>query len=173
MGVLQHDGPMDEGLADHGMDIVYRLYGQLMHQFQLLEMNLWAIKALRFKDGVQMHQGIVKLESWDAHGLFGQLVNDLAPLPTWPAEMVGRLREAASIRNYLAHRFLREFFVAKDSEEKFDRGITQLVTWIQSMNELDADLESHVSSLPGGEVDPELAALLEEQRPDSWPIGAQ
>jgi hypothetical protein len=167
-----HNALVDEELAEHGRQTIYRLYGMVMHQFQLIEMNVWAIKALQFKPGVQLHQGFEKVRMWDAKGLFGQLVKDMATQEHWPPGMPEKLAEAAQVRNYLAHRFLREFFVAKESVENFDRGIYQLYAWLEMVTGLDEALETHVSSLNGGEIDPELAEELKQFIPESWPLDA-
>src|SRR4051812_12133520 len=112
---------MNEDEASQSAAVVYVGYGQVMHKFQLIEMNLWSVKALHFKAGIQERQAFAKLASWDAKAVFGGLVEELKDQPHWPGDMVDRLRAAAQVRNYLAHRFLREFFLAEESEENYGR----------------------------------------------------
>jgi hypothetical protein len=149
--------------------VVYIGYGQVMHKFQLIEMNLWAVKALHFKPGVQPHQAFAKLANWDSKAVFGGLVEELKNQPHWPRDMIDRLRAAAQVRNYLAHRFLREFFVTEESEENYGRGIEQLIAWSEMVDKLDADLEVHVTELAGGDMDDETKAELAQLIPKRWP----
>jgi hypothetical protein len=169
--LLEDTGPMDEDAASQSAAVVYIGFGQVMHKFQLIEMNLWSVKALHFKSGIQVHQAFAKLASWDTKAVLGGLIEELSEQPHWPDHMVERLRAAARVRNYLTHRFLREFFVAEENEENYGRGIEQLVAWSEMVDELDADLEAHVAHLAGEDIDEETRIELAKLMPKTWPLG--
>lgn len=163
---------MNEDESSQSAAVVYVGFGQVMHKFQLIEMNLWSVKALHFKAGIQEHQAFAKLANWDAKAVFGGLVEELKDQHHWPAGMVERLRAAVRVRNYLAHRFLREFFMAENSEENYGRGIEQLIRWSEMVDELDAELAAHVVHLAGGDIDEETKAELAQFLPTTWPLTA-
>ena len=52
---------MNEDEASQSAAVVYVGFGQVMHKFQLIEMNLWSVKALHFKAGIQEHPAFAKL----------------------------------------------------------------------------------------------------------------
>ena len=52
-----------------------------------------------------------------------------------------KLLEAVEIRNYLAHHFLREFFMAVPSEENLHDASSQLADLSVWLEELDAELD--------------------------------
>lgn len=89
----------------------------------------------------------------------------------WPEGLVDKLLEAVEIRNYLAHHFLREFFMAAPSQENFEDASSQLADLSVWLEELDAELDAHLESLgiaTPSSFDAETVALADSLRPEKW-----
>lgn len=155
-----------------GQALIYVAYANLMRQLQVMELSLWQIKALRMKPGIQSRQTyeqIVKLDGTT----FGKLVRGMKTQDHWPDGLVDELEGAVELRNYLAHHFLREFFLASPSQESTDTAMDSMVAWSLRLEALDDALTDHIATLPGAEqmgVGDELAAEFEKLRPKRWPL---
>ncbi len=142
-----------------------------MHQLQVMELSLWLILARNFKPGIQLHQATAKIAGWDANtfgGLFGNMKNQ----PHWPEGLGGKLEQAIEIRNWLAHHFLREYFVVRPSEENRDRAVNRLSETSDWLDDLQEELDRHTADLgiPSDEdLEPELRAEMDATRPADWP----
>jgi hypothetical protein len=105
--------------------IVYGAYGEVMHQFQVFELTLWGFLTRGIKPGMSESQAFDKVTKWDGTTL-GALVRGLKSQGHWPEGMVEPLEQAVETRNYLAHHFLREYFVVAPSEKVKKQATEQL-----------------------------------------------
>lgn len=150
--------------------IVYAAYGEVMHQFQSFELTLWGFLTRRIKKGTTSDQLMQKLEKWDGTTL-GQMVRGLKSQTHWPASLVDELEGAVEARNYLAHHFLREYFLVAPSEDVRDGATQQLANVSVRLAALQEALETHLSSLdvPSiNDLDAETRAELDKLRPTQW-----
>jgi hypothetical protein len=91
--------------------------------------------------------------------------------PHWPEGLVDKLLEAVDIRNYLAHHFLREYFMATPTQENLEDASSQLAELSVWLEELDAELDAHLESLgieTPSSFDAETKALADSLRPEKW-----
>ena len=56
---------VEQSDADVLRFVLFGAYGEVMLRFQLLEMSYWSILAARLKRGVQLDQGMQKVEGWE------------------------------------------------------------------------------------------------------------
>jgi hypothetical protein len=150
--------------------IVYGAYGEVMHQFQVFEMTLWQFLARGIKRGTTMAQAMDKITKWDATTA-GKIVRGLKSQPHWPDGMIDSLEQAVQTRNYLAHHFLREYFLVTPSERIRDQTTEQLADVSAQLENLQNALEAHLHSLGVPEVnelDEETRAEIDKLRPAAW-----
>jgi hypothetical protein len=152
--------------------IIYLGYGKVMHQLQALELTLWQVLATKFKPGMTDGQMLAKLEKWDGTTL-GQLVRGLKTQPHWPPALVDKLLAAVEHRNYLAHHFLREYFVVEHSQHNRDAASQALVEESIWLEKLDDELAAHLATLGIGtgsveDLDDETRAEIDALRPTDW-----
>jgi hypothetical protein len=150
--------------------IVYAAYGEIMHQFQIFELTLWRFLTRSIKSGTTLDQAMQKVEKWDATTL-GKIVRGLKSQTHWPAGLIDELVDAVDARNYFAHHFLREYFMATPSERIKNEAVHQLAKVSVRLNDLQEALEAHLSSLgvPSIEdLDDETRADLQELRATEW-----
>jgi hypothetical protein len=149
--------------------LIYIGYGEVMRSFQTLELSLWVLLTRRIKPGTSLDQAIQMVAKWDST-TFGQLMRGMRTQEHWPEGLVTKLLEAVEIRNYLAHHFLREYFMAVPSRENRNDAsakLAELSVWIE---ELGAELDAHLESLGlVTTLDAETEALVESLRPQRWP----
>lgn len=161
---------MDDDSLSAG--IIYVAYGELMHKLQVMEMSLWQIQALRMSKGMTDPQAFAKVEKWDGT-TFGALYRGMKSQPHWPEDLIWKVGHAVQLRNHLAHNFLREFFMAVESQANFDAGANQLLEWHGLVDGLSDELDEHIRSLGGGgwdELDDVTKAEVEALRPTVWPL---
>jgi hypothetical protein len=65
------------------------------------------------------------VEKWDAI-ILGELMRGMRTQSHWPDGLVGKLLKAVEIRNYLAHHYLREYFVVAPSKSSRERAAQEL-----------------------------------------------
>jgi hypothetical protein len=164
----------DNGRVDDELDegIIYIGYGDLMRKLQLMELHLWQIQALRMNPKMQAKHAFEKVEKLDGTA-FGSLVRGMKTQDHWPEGMVDDLLQAVALRNYLAHNFLREFFLAEPSQDNYARGAQRLVDWHEKVDALDAALETHIATMSDAtwdDLDDDLKAEIEAMRPKIWPL---
>ncbi|WP_410646532.1 hypothetical protein [Amycolatopsis sp. cmx-4-54] len=150
--------------------IVYGAYGEIMHQFQLLELTLWGFLARNLKSGITFDQGVAKVERWDAT-TFGKLWRGLRTQDHWPAGLVAELDQAIEARNFLAHHFLREYFLVVPSEEHREDALTQLARTGGRLDAVMARLDEHARALglpDDDELDEQTHQAIEALRPTGW-----
>jgi len=150
--------------------IVYGAYGEVMHQFQVFEMTLWGFLTRGIKQGMSDSQALDRITKWDGTTL-GQLVRGLKTQGHWPEGMIESLEQAVETRNYLAHHFLREYFVVAPSERVKEQATEQLARVSARLEDLEVALEAHLRSLgvPGvEELDKEARAEIDKLRPKEW-----
>jgi hypothetical protein len=158
----------DDVRVDHF--IVYGAYGEVMHRFQVFELALWQLLARGIKPGMTADQAMEKVEKWDGT-TFGKVVRGLKSQPHWPEGMTDELQCAVDARNYLAHHFLREYFVVAASEETRDQALRQLAKILDRLDRLEEDLEDHLRSLGVTaieDLDDEVRAEIDKLRPTVW-----
>lgn len=150
--------------------LVYAAYGEVMHQFQILELTLWGFKASSIKPGTNLEQGIQKVGKWDGTTL-GNLIRGLKSQPHWPTDINEELEGALQTRNYLAHHFLREYALVKPNKTATEEAAQQLANVSVRLAKLIETLEEHQSALAipnTGELDEETRDEIEQLRPDQW-----
>lgn len=150
--------------------LIYIGYGEVMRRFQTLELGLWSLLTRKIKPGTTLNQAIEMVAKWDGT-TFGQLMRGMKNQPHWPEGLVGKLLEAVNIRNYLAHHFLREYFMAAPSRENLEDASSQLAELSVWLEELDAELDSHLASLgveTPSSLDAETKILADSLRPEKW-----
>jgi hypothetical protein len=150
--------------------IVYAVYGEVMHKFQVFEMTLWGFLTRGIKPGMSESQAFDRVTKWDGTTL-GALVRGLKIQSHWPEGMIESLEQAVETRNYLAHHFLREYFVVAPSEKIKEQATAQLAQVSVRLEELEETLEAHLRSLgvPGvEELDEEAQAEIDRLRPTEW-----
>ena len=159
-------------VSDERVDqfIVYGAYGEVMHQFQVFEMTLWGFLTRGIKPGMSESQTIDRLAKWDGTTL-GQVVRGLKSQTHWPEGMIKSLEQAVETRNYLAHHFLREYFVVAPSERIRDQATDQLAHVSARLQDLQEALDAHLRSLGVAdidELDEETRAEIDKLRPRDW-----
>jgi hypothetical protein len=150
--------------------IVYGAYGQVMHQFQILELTLWGFLMRGIKPGMSHSQAMEKITKWDGTTL-GQVVRGLKSQGHWPTGIIESLEQAVETRNYLAHHFLREYFVVAPSEQARKQATEQLAHVSARLEDLEEALEAHLRSLGVASIDElgnEARAEIEQLRPKDW-----
>lgn len=110
---------------DTGEYLIYIGYGAVMRQLQVLELSLWGLLCRKIKPGTSSDQAMDMVAKWDSTTL-GQLMRGMKNQQHWPDELPDKLLEAVMIRNYLAHHFLREYFMAAPSRSNVDNAANQL-----------------------------------------------
>ena len=149
---------------------MYGAYGQVMHQFQVLELTLWGFLTRGIKPGMSHAQAMDKITKWDGTTL-GQVVRGLKSQAHWPEGLIESLEQAVETRNYLAHHFLREYFVVAPSERAREQATDQLAHVSARLEDLEEALEDYLRSLGVAdidELDDEAWAEVEKLRPKDW-----
>lgn len=85
--------------------------------------------------------------------------------------MIESLEEAAQTRNYLAHHFLRNYFMVTPSEKIKALATSKLVNVSVRLEDLREALEDHLRSLGvvgSEELDEETMAEIDKLRPTEW-----
>ena len=153
--------------------IVYGAYGQVMHQFQVLELTLWGFLTRGIKPGMSQSQALDRVAKWDGTTL-GAIVRGLKSQGHWPEGMMEFLEQAVDARNYLAHHFLREYFMVAPSERVKEQATDQMAHMSAQLDDLEEALEAHLRSLGIAgidELDEEARAEIEKLRPKDWWLG--
>jgi hypothetical protein len=91
--------------------LIYIGYGEVMRRLQILELGLWGLLSRKIKPGTSLGQAMEMVAKWDGTA-FGQLMRGMKNQSHWPEGLLDKLLEAVNVRNYLAHHFLREYFMA-------------------------------------------------------------
>ncbi|HST47092.1 hypothetical protein [Jatrophihabitans sp.] len=150
--------------------IIFAGYGEVMHRFQLLEMGLWGLLSKSIKPATTMDQAIAKVKKWNGTTL-GELMRGMKGQTHWPPELLAKLLRSVEIRNYLAHHFLREYFIAERSMENRKTATQELADLANWLDALSAELDDHLATqgITTLEVlDPETAAEIDALRPKDW-----
>lgn len=151
--------------------VIYLAYGEIMHALQVLEFDLWTIQSLRMKPGIQHEQALRKVEAWDGSTL-GQLWGGMRNQKHWPAGLVEEIDWVLLLRNKLAHKFLREYFLVTPSQEAFDSVTADLADWAVRVEAVGAALGERIDSLGGtgwDELSDDVKAEVDALRPSDWP----
>jgi hypothetical protein len=122
------------------------------------------------KDGTTLDQAMNKVWKWDGT-TFGKLVRGLKSQDHWSDGMIDSLEEAVQTRNYLAHHFLRNYFMVTPSEKVEEQTTNQLANVSARLEDLQGALEDHLRSLGVAsidELDEETLAEIDKLRPTEW-----
>lgn len=150
--------------------LVYGAYGQVMHQFQVLELTLWGFLTRGIKPGMSHRQAMDKVAKWDGTTL-GRVIHGLKSQEHWPEGVIEELEQAVETRNYLAHHFLREYFMVAPSERTRAQAADQMAHVSVRLEDLEEALESHLHSLGVAsvdELDEQTRTEIEKLRPTVW-----
>jgi hypothetical protein len=146
--------------------LVLFAFGETVLRFQLVEMSLWSILAMRLKRGTTLEQGMTKLAGWDLQTM-GRLVGVLG----LPDELKAEADESVETRNYLVHRYMRERATFLHDSE-FCRRVAQELADVQArLDEFEHRLDEYMQNLGVPELtDEELEALgmTEPPDPETW-----
>lgn len=126
--------------------VIYRAYGDVMHKFQVFELALWQLQSRGIRPGTTLDQAMQKVEAWN-RTTFGQFMRGMRNQSDWPDGLVERLLTAVDSRNYLAHHFLREYFMVEPTEENRDRALQDLAELFAWLDRLASDLDEHLRTL--------------------------
>jgi hypothetical protein len=150
--------------------LIYIGYGEVMRRLQILELGLWGLLSRKIKPGTSLDQAMEMVAKWDGT-TFGKLMRGMKNQSHWPEGLLDKLLEAVKIRNYLAHHFLREYFMATLSRENLENASDQLAELSVWLEKLDEELDAHLESLgieTSSSLDAETKALAETLRPEKW-----
>lgn len=162
-------GKPDEEQVDQFL--IYAGYGEVMHRLQVLELSLWQLQTRGIRPGATAEQAMSKVEKWNATTL-GALMRGMKCQPHWPDGLVDRLLKAVDLRNYLAHHYLREYFVVVPSHINRERAAQELANISVFLKALVSDLDVHTLSLgipiDDREVSDKTRAEIDGLRPAEW-----
>lgn len=150
--------------------IIYGGYGEVMHRLQVLELSLWMIQTRSIKSGTRLDQAMTKVEKWNATS-FGELMRGMRTQTHWPDGLVDKLLKAVEIRNYLAHHYLREYFMVAPSKANRERAAQELADLSVWVEQLIDELDNHIRSLGVASVEQladETIREIEALRPVEW-----
>ena len=155
---------------DLNQSVIYLAYGDVMHQFQVFELTLWQFLSRTLKPGTTFEQGMEKVDRWNGTTL-GALVRGLKTQDHWPDGVPEALETAVETRNFLAHYYLREYFLVLPSERILDEALTELAELREWIIQLEGQLEQHLQSLgipTSAELTDEERSGFEGLRPTTW-----
>jgi hypothetical protein len=168
--------PYDRVVAEPGsmekvdQFIIYAGYGEVMHRFQVLELSLWTLQARSLKPKSTLDQSTAKVDKWNGTA-FGQMLRGMKNQEHWPPQLIQELLEAVDIRNYLAHHFLREYFLAVASHENREIAAQKLADLSVRLEHLMAKVDRHTQSLgieAWDHLEPDTQAEIDALRPIDW-----
>jgi hypothetical protein len=133
-------------------------------------MTLWGFLTRGIKPGMSHSQAMDRIAKWDGTTL-GQVIRGLKSQEHWPEGVIESLEQAVETRNYLAHHFLREYFMVAPSERVREQATDQLAHVSARLDDLEEALEVHLRSLGVAgidELDDDARAEIEKLRPKDW-----
>ena len=138
-------------MADSGdeavdQSVIYLAYGEIMHKFQVFELALWQLQSRSIKPGSTLEQAMERVAAWN-RTTFGQFMRGMRNQSHWPDGLLERLLTAVDSRNYLAHHYLREYFMVERTEENRDRALQDLADLSAWLDELARELDEHLRTL--------------------------
>jgi hypothetical protein len=169
LGLVSSSG---EEIGTENVDqfVVYGAFGQIMHKFQVFELVLWGFLTRRIRPGTTLDQAMERVIRWDST-TFGQLWRGMRNQDHWPDGIVEEVNGAVDARNYLAHHFLREYFLAEPSSGNRNDALTHLANVANRLDTLMSQLEAHSRKLGIAEfdqLDEETRREIDAMRPESW-----
>ena len=130
---------VEQSDADVLRFVLFGAYGEVMLRFQLLEMSYWSILAARLKRGVQLDQGMQKVEGWER-----QTGERLIKALGLPDELCDEALTAVNTRNYLAHSFLRDRAPFLGVEGEAEAAADELAEVSARLDEFEGRLETYM-----------------------------
>lgn len=120
---------------------VYARFGLAMYQAQCLEQQLALILATKYGPGPTKLSNVEFESVLDALFLrtFGQLVKEIGKLASLSEDEEGRLQEALSKRNWLAHRYFYDRsidFLSESGREMMVEELQEVSDFFHSLDEL-------------------------------------
>jgi hypothetical protein len=162
--------------AEVGRYMVFAAYGELMLEFQSLELTMYQFLSMRVKQKTTLDQWNRKVEGWYGTTL-GRLYGSVKAQGHLAQSLAEELDGAVETRNYLAHRFLIEWTIVVPSIEARDAALEYLAMISDRLTSLEEALADHLRT-QGIDVEAELDNLDEETqreiealRPTRWPLG--
>lgn len=123
--------------------LVMGAYGETIFRFQCLELSFWSIRAYRQKQGMTFDQRMRKVESWDRKTTLG----NLAKTAEIPDELKEEAKELAEIRDYLAHRFMRERAPFLGDPAYCQRVAEELAEALSMLDDFEERLDDYIQGL--------------------------
>lgn len=174
--VIMSEDQDQEFSAELGRYMVFAAYGELMLEFQSLELTMYQFLSMRVKQKTTLDQWNRKVEGWYGTTL-GRLYGSVKAQGHLTQSLAEELDGAIETRNYLAHRFLIEWTIVVPSIEARDAALEYLAMISDRLTSLEEALADHLRS-QGIDVEVELDNLDEEAqreiealRPTRWPLG--
>ena len=162
--------------AEVGRYMVFAAYGELMLDFQSLELTMHQFLSMRVKQKTTLDQWNRKIEGWYGTTL-GRLYSSVKVQGHLTQSLAEELDGAVETRNYLTHRFLIEWAIVVPSIEVRDTALEYLAIISNRLTALEEALADHLRT-QGIDVEAELDSLDEETRreiealrPTRWPLG--
>lgn len=150
--------------------IVYAGYGEVMHRLQVLEMSLWGIQTRGIKPNTTLDQALNKVARWNNTTL-GEMLRGMRNQPHWPEGLIERLLDAVEARNYLAHHFLREYFLVRPSPTNREHATETLADLSVRLDRLIDEVDAHAATLGvvyDEALDQETREAIDALRPSEW-----
>jgi hypothetical protein len=174
VSMAEDHGQADSAAVDRF--IVFAAYGELMLDFQLLELKLWQFLAMRLKRKTTIEQRDRKIEGWYGATL-GRIYGGVKAQGHLTQSLIEELDGAVEARNYLAHHFLIEWAIVVPSPAVRDAALEELAKMSARLAALDEALTDHLRG-QGFDLDESLASLddqtrreIDALRPTRWPLG--
>lgn len=148
---------------------VHDAYGSVMLDFQMLDLDLWALlgQIPGFPEARKTGAGNLEtLMDWIENKPTGPLTKPLKA--TMDPELFEELTGAARCRNHLAHEFLRLFAIHPANEANKDAAIAELAGYQARLAALTEQPATLLPAVDESALDPELLAEIEAIRPTDW-----
>lgn len=95
------------------------------------------------KPATTMEQAMAKVGKWNGT-TFGEFMRGMKNQPHWPKDLLDKLLHAVDVRNYMAHHFLREYFIAQRTEANRESAAQELANLANWLDELSGELDAHL-----------------------------
>ena len=165
---LPEDELTDEEIAKNRF-AVFAAYGSVMLDFQMLDLDLWALLAQIPGFPETRKAGADNLDAfmdWIEKKPTGPLTRPLKA--KMDPDLFEELTGAVRCRNHLAHEFLRLFAIHPATAANRDSAIADLAGYQTRLAELTQQLANLLPDVDESRLDPELRAEIEAMRPTDW-----
>ena len=164
--------PQPVTVPDDDVDpLIYLAYGELMHHFQIFDLTLVQLISWVGEPGASFSERLAEVDDLISKATLGTLIRKVKDRRELPIDVVDELCEILSQRNYLAHHFLREYFIIVPSERVRDQAVDKLAETATRLESLEAALEDHLRRLgvpSPDDLDLQTRAAIDQLRPTEW-----